>query len=153
MRYKILLILIMLIIPIKVSALENTLIECKNQKCDLYVNTEYEISGLEIIYETKENLLENIEISSEWQGDNENNIIALYTDNNKSGKIKVGTFIFKKNVDNNVINITSLKLYDENFEEHVIDLKIKKTNYIKYVMIIISIIAVILIIWKVRKKL
>lgn len=156
MRYKILIMFIALIIPIKVFALENIIIECKNKNCDLYVNAEYEISGLEIIYETKEDLLEDVKISSEWQGGNENNIIALYTDTNKLGKVKVGSFTFKENVKKDVLNITSLKIYDEKFEEHVIKMKNNKinnkTNYKKYVIIIIGIIAVILIIWKVRKS-
>lgn len=117
-------ILSILIAPISVSAKEYLIIDCnksgKEYICDIKGNYDEEVTALEYTYSLPKNvtLIDFIKDSS-WEGTNENNMISLYTDVNKSGVFNIGKLKLKtsKNFKSNDIKTEKLLFYDSSFQE------------------------------------
>jgi len=125
--------LIGIIFPIKVNALDGNIeLNCDNEailpgssvNCTIKVNNfSDEISSFHAKLLLGENLkLESIEKDSSWEGSAEGGIIDLYTDVNKSGDINISSFVVK--VDNAStmnrvdVSLIDVKVGDPQFTEH-----------------------------------
>lgn len=173
MSYKSLIISILisnLLIPSTVMGLEEYLtIDCNkidsNTECSITGTSNYYVSAIEYKYELPKDItIKGYIKDSSWEGENDENIISLYTDENKIGNFSLGKLILssKRKITNKDIKSISLKLYDENFEEHIIsvkdnendvnEVKSESNNIHKYVIIIIGIVISIAVIVLILKK-
>lgn len=118
--------LFIIFLPLKVQALNgNVIINCDKTileentitNCRLTGNTDEEISGLSAILNVDGNItLTNIKTSSIWQGNGNEGMIDLYTDENKNGNFQIATFSIKAgSIGTGSINISNIKFSDANF--------------------------------------
>ncbi len=151
MKYRIFLLL--LLIPMSVSA--NTIldIECKEEKnnlykCEVIGNFEYEVSAIDFHYSLPENTeLKEYSLSNNWLGDADDNWLSLYSDENFIGKTPIITLMIesKNNLKSEDILIQDLLLYDADFKEHKIENDVKIDEN-KQTLTIIEIICAIIVV-------
>lgn len=168
-EYLIVIIISFVLFPNTLKAEENLDIKCQKNneytECQISGKSNYEVSAIEYRFSLS-NDIEKIEftVDESWQGDEEDNLVLLYTDNNKKGDLKIGTIYLKS--DNNIsskdIITESLIYYDADFQSHVInsvnneankDNKEKNSNNILMycVIIIIGILVLIFVVRTVKK--
>lgn len=149
MKYKMLIILIMFIIPIKIYALEaNPIIECDKEEilvneivtCNIKVNvTDKFMTSFSGLVNVSNNL-ELLEINKGgendyWQGNGDNGDFELYTDTPKNGEVPIGTVKIRaknKVKSTESIKIINISLGDENFNE------VSKSNLEKNILVNVS---------------
>lgn len=123
---------------------DNLILTCESEeiglneeiKCILKGNVdEYDVSAVNIkIEDSKDYKVNDVLVDSSWQGDGEDNLITLYTDDNKSKKFNIATFsvsLINNNIDEFNINLVDITLGDDNYNEHTIQnvsktLKVRK---------------------------
>lgn len=116
---------------------ENLILTCdqkniqvgKNFTCTIYgYQKEYEVSSLTTTIKTSDNV-EIIQVTPDtsFEGDGENGIIELYTDENKKGKFPIATVVFSLANKNEItIQLKDNAFFDEKFKEHKLTTKSKK---------------------------
>ena len=118
---------------------EKLILKCNNDyikkneqlTCTLTGNViAYEVSAFSAMIENNSDFtLDNVEVSTIWEGDGEGGDIDLYTDINKTSKFDILTFQIKLNdpkKEKITINLTNISYFDENFEMHNLE-NINKT--------------------------
>lgn len=151
MKYKILLIMIILM-PISVYADDIMNINCQKTKdeytCEVVGNFEYEVSAIDFHYSLPTHAkLKNYQIDERWIGEADDFWVSLYSDENSQGKTPIITLIInsQKEITNDDITISDLSLYDENYQEHKIEIAVKENKIDKTLTIIVIICAIIVI--------
>lgn len=131
MKKSILLITLFIIFPTSTSAIDNGVkIECPSniQKgeeffCDITGHSDYEVSALEYEF-VLPNYVEKkgFKVSEIWQGDEEDNLVLLYTDENKKNDFAIATIYLKANSDIKQVNIDTkwLLFGDGDFNDHIL---------------------------------
>lgn len=159
---KISLCLILLVIfPLSINALEEVDISCpgnilrgETMECVVTGNSDYEVSAVEIRL-TYPKGVEFVEFITDpiWEGNSTKDTILLYTANNKINKFNIGKIKFKSEIDTSMeININYSMFADSNFNEHIFigeeenvnltdtkqeETTIKKHNYFMYGIILL----------------
>lgn len=141
MKKYIYIIFLFVLFPLSISAQELELsLECpkeiqKNEefRCTLKGSTKHSISAIEYEFEVPDNIEYNkFEKDSTWEGDEENHLILLYTDENKTGTFSIGEmyFITNKDIDEVKLSTSYLLFCDEDFNDHIV---VKKEENVKKV--------------------
>lgn len=131
MKKYMLFILLFVLFPLCVSAEELDLIlKCpdrikKNEefKCELTCSSNAIVSALEYEFEVPQNVIyHKFEKDSIWEGDEEDNLILLYTAENKTGIFPIGEMYFtaKEDISKLSLNTSYLLFCDEEFNDHII---------------------------------
>lgn len=176
MKYLKYIILGIIFLPLNVLALEEITIKCpevinKNEdfSCEVIGNAPYLVSALEYEFSLPDYIdKKDFKVDSSWEGDEESNLVLLYTDENKESPFKIGTITLNssKNIDIVDIETKYLLLGDEEYQEHLIiekkDVKEvestnklddnKKNNYLIYGIIILIIVVIIAIAFIIRRR-
>lgn len=141
MKKYIIFIMFFVLFPLSISAQELDLIlECPNNiakneefKCSLKAKTKLKVSAIEYEFDVPEDITyTKFEKNKIWEGDEENNLILLYTDENKTGTFDIGDLYFTASKDINEVKLNTLYLLfcDEEFNDHLV---IKKEENVKKV--------------------
>ena len=98
----------------------------KNLVCRLSgKSSTYDVSAVSAKIENSNNFsITSLDIDFSWEGDGDDNFIALYTDENKKNNFPIATFtinLINDNVDEISINIIENSFSDEYYEEHKLD--------------------------------
>lgn len=157
-----LLILMLLLFPLTTYAEQNNImVYCPSnvQKdeqfiCEIIGYSDFEVSAIEYQFKVDEKY-EKIDfiVDSTWEGSELNNIVLLYTDENKIGKFNIGKIVLKSKEDKKNPQVETIKLTfgDKKFNEIVIVDNVnnmeskkekkptEKNNYFKYVIILMII--------------
>lgn len=122
--------LFIVLLPLSTFALEEVIIKCpehinKNEdfECDVMGNASYKVSALE--YEFK--LPDYIEkkqfiVDPSWEGTEEDNLVILYTDENKESPFKIGVITLNSNKKVDYVDISTeyLLFGDDEYNAYVI---------------------------------
>lgn len=141
MKYLKYLILIILLFPIHVWGLEEIMVNCpdiikknENFNCEISGSAPYKVSAIEYEFELP-NYIQKIDfkVDEYWQGTEEDNLVILYTDENKKSPFQIGTITLNSSKDINHVDIDTkyLLLGDDDYDEHLIvarDVKEMKTE-------------------------
>ena len=129
--YILIILLLAFIIPVKANALTGTIsLECdsftkkvgENISCTLYGNSNEGVSAFESNIVKGDSLrLSNLNVSTIWQGDIENNSVLLYTDTNKTDKFELFTFnVTSDEVGESSLTFNNTYFTDSSFVRNVI---------------------------------
>lgn len=129
--YIFIILLLAFIIPVKANALTGTIsLECdsftkkvgENISCTLYGNSNEGVSAFESNIVKGDSLrLSNLNVSTIWQGDIENNSVLLYTDTNKTDKFELFTFnVTSDEVGESSLTFNNTYFTDSSFVRNVI---------------------------------
>lgn len=158
---------------------EDIIVNCpKNIKkdeqftCEILGTAPYKVCAVEYEYTLPDYIKKiDFKVDEYWQGEEENNLAILYTDENKESPYRIGkiTLISSKDLEKLDITTKYLLLGDDDYNEHIIvsrdvkDMKTEKENsfnpkqiYPKYgiiisIVMLVSMAALILIRKKVNK--
>lgn len=150
MKFRYLILLILILIPSSVSAKEAIEIECKKEKniyeCKVSGNVSYEVSAIDFHFSLpKYANVKSYKLDSRWEGSADDNWVSLYSEIDSKDIFPLLTLQIesKKSIKESDFKITDLIIYDKEFKEHKVNEKNVDNNKKK---ILISIICVILII-------
>lgn len=153
MKFKYLVLLMLLLFPFQVLAKEKIEIECKKEKeiyeCKLSGNVDYEVSAIDFHFSLPSYAsVKSYEIDSRWEGSADDNWVSLYSEANSKDKFPLVTLQIesKKSIKESSFNITNLIIFDKDFVEHKVNEVNEKNVDNHKKKILISIICVILII-------
>lgn len=155
MKYKLLLFLLILIIPLEANALETINTECKKNndeyECQIKGNFDYYVSALDFHLSLPSNSsISKYEIADIWQGEidtTDNTWITLYSDEDLKDEFEIATVYIKsdKKVTGKDIKIIDLLVYDDDFLEHKVEINNEKHEKNNTKILLISIICGIII--------
>lgn len=130
MKYKVLTLLILLLIPLNASAQEFMEYNCKrddsNYTCEVYGNYNESINAIDFKIEFPSYVQSSEFILDDGTfGSADNNWVSIIFENVTQGRFKLGTIKLSstKELDTNDIKIKELKVIDELLNEKVIELK------------------------------
>lgn len=148
-----------------------TIIKGEEFTCEVRAKSPYEVSGIDYRFRLKDNL-EKVDfiVDPIWVGNEEDDIVLVYTDKNKINDFPIGKIVLKAEEDLNKVEVFTTKLLfsDASFNEHILvdevvnKMESKKENevdeqhnYFDYVIILVIIgvlvLPFILIIKKIKK--
>lgn len=168
-KYIFIIIFSFLLFSKEVKALENIIVDCQKEQeytiCQIKGKSSYEVSAIEYRFSLPDNIKKiEFKIDESWEGDEQDNLVMLYTDENKKETFSIGTIKLNgsKEISSKDIKLENLIFYDADFQEHIIknvnkeknNNNSKKTsnNIIKYCVIISIGIIVLLFIVRAIKK-
>ncbi len=164
MKYKILLLIILLLAPISVLAKEEVSIQCTGDKeefvCTFASLFDYPISAIDFHYEVPEYAkITATSVDESWEGSMEDKWFSLYSERDYTGFKKLGTITLKssKELKESDIIIKDLKVYDSFFQEHLISTSVnipkKERSIIKFIIpCVIILIGIVSIIWIIKRR-
>lgn len=152
----------------------DTILKDEEFTCDIKGISEYNISAIEYEFKLSDDLTKiKFDKAPIWEGDEKDNLLILYTDENKTGEFTLGSITLKSTKNIKKVEITTewLLFGDENFKDHVVinnklsenvkevesNTKKERAPIIKFVVyaiiIIVVVLAVILFLYiKLHKK-
>lgn len=131
MKYFKYLLLLIALFPLSTLALEEeVIINCpdniikeKEFKCEVIGNAPYKVSAIEYEFKLPSYLeKKKFEVDPSWEGGEEDNLIILYTDENKGSPFKIGviTLVSSKDIDYVDISTEYLLYGDDDYNSYVI---------------------------------
>lgn len=139
--------------------------------CEVRAKSPYEVSGIDYRFRLKDNL-EKVDfiVDPIWVGNEEDDIVLVYTDKNKINDFPIGKIVLKAKEDLTKVEVFTTKLLfsDASFNEHILVSEVvnkveskqenevdEQHNYFDYVIILVIIgvlvLPFILIIKKIKK--
>lgn len=151
MKYKII-IFIIVFMPTFVYANEVLDIDCQSVKseyvCEVVGNFDSYVSAIDFHYSLpKHAKLREYKVDERWIGEADDYWVSLYSDENYQGETPIITLTIdsSKQIYSDEIIIKDLLIYDENYQEHAIEIDVKEDKKDKTLTIIVIICAIIVI--------
>ncbi len=156
MKYKIVLLLIVMFIPLVVNAKNDTdyvSFNCKKENdktiCEVWGNTSIKTKGVDFKYFLPKSVeSHSFTLVEDSYGSTNDNWVSIVFSNVVTDKFKIGSLevTSKKNVSAKDIKVSDLIIVDENYEEHNIESNQKSNILIYIIMLVVAFVVAIVII-------
>lgn len=154
MKYRIVLLMIILLNPLVVNAKNNTdyiSFDCKREKdktiCEVYGNTNMNAKAIDFKYSLPKSVKSNTFTLVEGSyGSTKDNWVSVAFSKVLTDKFKIGSLVVtsKKNVSDKDIKISDLIIIDDNYEEHIIEDNQESNNFIYIIVLVVVLFSTLL---------